>query len=226
MKSKWIIYTLLIFLLASCKQDKKESTPKKLIGDTTPQKVKTVTDYWSKNKETLNISEKQMTDLQGINKKYSDQIKALPKQADGKRSSAEIEAINLKKENEIKTILGEEVYQKKLTLDNKRKSAGKKAKANPDTKRTKKKKGNGAGNKLQQTLQITDAQMTQLRSIQVKYSKQLKAMAKVNGKRDTKKIKTLRSQEVKELKNLLGENKYNKLLAFEKNKKSNKKSKK
>ncbi len=205
---KFLTYAFSLILLCSLVACGGESAPKRagavktagkpIASAATKKKAKKT--YWTQVQSALKLSKKQTEDLKKINIKYAKKINALPKASNGKRNPSQVSAINKQKQAEFKRFLGNSQYAKLQAFDAKSKKA-KKGKS--------KKKGYWA--KLKTGIKLSDAQLKNLKAVNTKYDKLMKAVPKSNKT----KRKALNAQKQAEFKKVLGSNLYSKKVAFD-----------
>jgi len=129
--NKILILSYIVFVLASCSADKKQgnsaeqiktetqNTNKKnqkpTISKTKAQNKKTgKSNYYKNLKQSINLTDIQVKKLKGNAIKYDRKLKAIPK-----NKTQLIKQTKAQKQQEIKRILGEKLYLKKVEFDKK-----------------------------------------------------------------------------------------------------------
>lgn len=110
---KLLIFAILSIGLLSCKSEPQKSA-KNGAKKTTTSKSSTApkTGYWTELQKSLSLTDEQTKKLKGISKKYNDKKSKMPN-----AKSDEIKKVNAQKNAEIRTFLGKDLSDKKLTFD-------------------------------------------------------------------------------------------------------------
>lgn len=124
MVTKGILFTLVLFVCFSCSQGEnsaEESMAKKDPAKTEKMKKGSAkkTDnnkYWGALRKELNLDADQLKQVRQLTNKNTVKVSALS-EAQGENYLEQIKKIRVAEKAKVKSILGEELYQKKLAFD-------------------------------------------------------------------------------------------------------------
>ncbi len=194
------LWTLISILFWSCQTEAQRPRMK----DVTPEKLAEI--QTQKQAKALDLDAEKTKQLNAINLKYSEKLKALKSNGRLTDQKEELKAMNEAQNNEIQAILSADEFKAYKNLKNKQRT---RLRASMQQKRKRLQQNR---QDQMQRLNLNEEQLEQMKAIRMKYAERRRALRKERVKQTRQELKDINDSQNKEVKAILSDTQYQEYL--------------